>query len=124
MLVGGIDLTAGAPPVIAASGLGVIRPRVRGLWTSLYNLFGYAIGSLLGPALVGIISDSVIHTFGDAHIYSNHLEQVDLQLSRKPHPLPTMKINPDIKDIFAFKFEDFELVDYVCDAAIKAPVAV
>ena len=65
-----------------------------------------------------------IHTLGDAHIYLNHLEQVKLQLSRKPHPLPRLTINPDVSDIFEFKYEDFELLDYACDDPIRAPVAV
>jgi thymidylate synthase len=65
-----------------------------------------------------------IHTTGDTHLYLNHIEQADLQLSREPRPLPKMKINPDVKDLFAFKYEDFELVDYDPWPAIKAPVAV
>jgi len=65
-----------------------------------------------------------IHTFGDAHLYSNHLEQVKLQLSREPYPLPTMKINPAVKDIFGFKIEDFELQNYQAHPHIKAPVAI
>lgn len=65
-----------------------------------------------------------IHTLGDAHIYSNHLEQVRLQLSRDPYPLPKMKLNPEVKDIFSFKYEDFELVDYVAHPHIKGVVSV
>jgi len=65
-----------------------------------------------------------VHTFGDAHIYSNHMEQVELQLSREPRALPTMKINPEVKDIFDFKFEDFILENYDPHPGIKAKVAV
>jgi thymidylate synthase len=65
-----------------------------------------------------------VHTFGDVHLYSNHMEQAALQLSRKPYPLPRMTINPAVKDIFGFQFEDFSLKDYQSHPAIKAPVAV
>jgi thymidylate synthase len=65
-----------------------------------------------------------ILTFGDVHIYQNHMEQVQLQLTRTPFPLPTMKIDPSVKDLFAFKFEDFSLENYQSHPAIKAPVAV
>ncbi len=65
-----------------------------------------------------------VHTFGDVHLYNNHLEQAKLQLSREPYPLPTMKINPAVKDIFGFQFEDFELENYQFHPHIKAPVAV
>ena len=72
----------------------------------------------------GLQPGDFVHTLGDAHLYSNHLEQADLQLSRTPRALPTMKINPDVKDLFAFRFEDFELVGYDPDPHIKAPVAI
>ena len=62
--------------------------------------------------VTGLQTGDFVHTLGDTHIYTNHLEQVKLQLSREPRPLPQMKINPDIKDIFSFKYEDFELVNY------------
>ena len=65
-----------------------------------------------------------LHTIGDAHIYTNHLEQVDLQLTREPYPLPVMKINPDVKSIFDFKYEDFQLENYQCHPAIKGQVSV
>jgi thymidylate synthase len=65
-----------------------------------------------------------VHTFGDAHLYLNHIEQTQLQLSREAFPLPQIKINPDVNDIFGFKFEDFELLNYQAHPHIKAPVAV
>ena len=65
-----------------------------------------------------------VHTLGDAHLYSNHLEQADLQLSRKPFALPEMRLNPEVKDLFSFSFEDFELINYQSHEHIKAPVAV
>jgi thymidylate synthase len=72
----------------------------------------------------GLKAGDFVHTFGDAHLYSNHMEQTKLQLSRDPRPLPTMKINPEIKDIFAFKIEDFTLEGYDPHPPIKAPVAI
>ena len=65
-----------------------------------------------------------VHSFGDAHLYKNHFEQAQLQLTRTPFPLPQMKINSAVKDIFGFTFEDFELMNYECHPGIKAPVAV
>jgi thymidylate synthase len=65
-----------------------------------------------------------VHTLGDAHLYTNHLEQAKTQLERQPHPLPKMQINPDVKSIFGFSFEDFELLDYQSHPHIKAPVAI
>jgi thymidylate synthase len=65
-----------------------------------------------------------VHSFGDVHLYNNHFDQAELQLTRKPFPLPTMKINSDVKDIFSFNYEDFELVNYQSHPGIKAPVAV
>jgi thymidylate synthase len=72
----------------------------------------------------GLEPGDFVHTFGDAHLYSNHMDQVNEQLSRETRPLPTMKINPAVKDIFDFTFEDFEVVDYQCHPNIKAPVAI
>jgi len=74
--------------------------------------------------VTGLLPGDFVHTFGDVHIYSNHIEQVKLQLTREPFPLPVLKINPDIKNIFDFKFDDFELVDYQAHPHIKGKVAV
>lgn len=89
-----------------------------------FNIASYALLTLMLAQVCGLQPGEFIHSFGDAHIYSNHLEQVDLQLSRTPHKLPTMKINPDVHNLFDFVYDDFTLEDYVCDTAIKAPVAV
>ena len=74
--------------------------------------------------MAGLEPGDFVHTFGDAHIYANHFEQVKLQLSRIPKPMPQMKLNLNIKNIFDFKFEDFELLNYDPYPAIKAPIAV
>ena len=74
--------------------------------------------------VTGLQVGEFIHTLGDAHLYLNHLEQVELQLARAPHPLPQMKINPAVTDLFAFQYADFELVGYEPHPHIKAPVAV
>jgi thymidylate synthase len=89
-----------------------------------FNIASYALLTMMVAQVVGLKPGEFIHTFGDAHIYANHMEQARLQMTRDPKPLPTMKINPDIKDIFGFRFEDFELENYVADAHIKAVVAV
>ncbi len=89
-----------------------------------FNIASYALLTMMIAQVCELEVGDFVHTFGDAHIYSNHMEQVKLQLSRTPHKKPTMKINPDIKDINDFKMEDFELVDYVCDEPIKAVMAV
>ena len=89
-----------------------------------FNIASYALLTMMIAQVCELEVGDFVHTFGDAHIYSNHLEQVNLQLSRTPHKKPTMKINQEIKDINDFKMSDFELVDYICDEAIKAKMAV
>ena len=89
-----------------------------------FNIASYALLALMMAQVTGLEAGEFIHTFGDAHLYLNHLEQTDLQLSRDPKPLPVMVINPDIDDLFAFTFDDFELQGYDPHPHIKAPVAV
>ncbi len=89
-----------------------------------FNIASYSLLTLMMAQVTGLKPGEFIHTLGDAHLYLNHLEQARLQLSREPFPLPEMRINPAVKDIFGFRFEDFELVNYRCHPAIKAPVAV
>ncbi|GAB1233340.1 thymidylate synthase [Ferrigenium sp. UT5] len=89
-----------------------------------FNIASYALLTLMMAQVCDLQPGDFVHTFGDAHLYSNHLEQAATQLSREPRALPTMKINPDAKDIFGFKFEDFTLEGYDPHPAIKAPVAV
>ena len=89
-----------------------------------FNIASYALLTLMMAQVCGLKPGDFVHTLGDAHLYLNHLEQTRLQLSREPRTLPTMRINPEVKDIFAFKFEDFTLQGYDPHPAIKAPVAV
>ena len=89
-----------------------------------FNIASYALLTMMVAQVTGLEAGDFVHTLGDAHIYRNHFEQAQLQLTRTPKPLPKMKINPAVKDIFSFRFEDFELVGYEADSHIKAPVAV
>ena len=89
-----------------------------------FNIASYALLTMMIAQVCDLAPGDFVHTFGDAHLYLNHLEQAKLQLSREPRPLPTMKIHPEVKDLFAFRFEDFELVNYDPHPHISAPVAV
>jgi thymidylate synthase len=89
-----------------------------------FNIASYSLFTMMMAQVCGLELGNFVHTFGDVHIYNNHFEQVDLQLSRKPRSLPVMKINQKVKDIFNFKFEDFELVGYDPYPVIKAPIAI
>ena len=89
-----------------------------------FNIASYALLTMMMAQVTGLQAGDFVHTFGDAHLYLNHLEQTDLQLSREPRPLPTMRLNPDIDELLAFSFDDFELQGYDPHPHIKAPVAV
>ena len=89
-----------------------------------FNIASYALFTMMLAQVCGYQPGEFVHTFGDAHLYANHFEQARLQLSREPRALPTMWINPDVKDIFTFKFEDFRLDGYDPHPHIAAPVAV
>jgi thymidylate synthase len=89
-----------------------------------FNIASYALLTMMVAQVTGLKAGEFIHTFGDAHLYLNHVEQAREQLSRKPHPLPIMHINPEVKDIFAFRYEDFRLENYQTHPHIKAEVAV
>ena len=89
-----------------------------------FNIASYALLTMMLAQVTGYEAGDFVHTFGDAHLYLNHLEQTDLQLSREPLPLPTMKIDPDVTSIFDIRFEDFELINYQSHPHIKAPIAV
>jgi thymidylate synthase len=89
-----------------------------------FNIASYALLTLMVAQVTGLEPGDFVHTLGDAHLYLNHLEQADLQLSRQPLPLPTMRLNPAIRELSDFRYEDFELVDYQHHPHIKAPVAV
>jgi thymidylate synthase len=89
-----------------------------------FNIASYALLTQMIAQVVGLEPGDFVHTFGDAHLYSNHMEQVETQLAREPLPLPSMKLNPEVKSVFDFRYEDFELVGYEAHPHIKAPVAV
>ncbi len=89
-----------------------------------FNIASYALLLMMVAQVCDLKVGEFVHTLGDAHLYSNHLQQTDLQLSRDTFPLPEMRLNPDVKDIYNFKYDDFELLGYQCHEHIKAPVAV
>lgn len=89
-----------------------------------FNIASYALLTMMIAQVCDLQPGDFVHSFGDVHIYNNHMEQVRLQLDRAPYPLPKMRINPEAKDIFGFRYEDFQLEEYKCWPAIKAPVAV
>ena len=89
-----------------------------------FNIASYSLLTLMIARVTGLKPGEFVHTLGDAHLYMNHLEQADLQLTRQPMPPPQMKINPGVNDIFDFRYEDFELVDYRAHPSIPAPIAV
>jgi thymidylate synthase len=89
-----------------------------------FNIASYALLTMMVAQVSGLEPGEFIHTFGDVHLYNNHLDQAKLQLTRQPHPLPTLRINPEVKDLFDFTYEDFTVENYDPHPAIKAPVAV
>ena len=89
-----------------------------------FNIASYALLTMMVARVTGLKPGEFVHTFGDVHIYSNHMAQVREQLTREPFPLPTMHLNPEVTDLFAFRFEDFDLRDYQCHPKLTAPIAV
>ncbi|MFN4206300.1 MAG: thymidylate synthase [Agrobacterium albertimagni] len=89
-----------------------------------FNIASYALLTLMIAQVTGLEPGDFVHTLGDAHLYANHFDQAKLQLTRTPKALPVMKLNPDVKDLFSFAYDDFTLIGYEADASIKAPIAV
>lgn len=89
-----------------------------------FNIASYALLTMMIAQVTGLEPGDFVHTLGDAHLYANHFDQAKLQLTRTPKALPVMKLNPEVKDLFSFKYEDFTLIGYEADASIKAPIAV
>jgi len=89
-----------------------------------FNIASYALLTLMVAQVTGLQPGEFVHSLGDAHLYLNHIAQAQEQLARAPLPLPTMRLNPEVKDIFTFKFEDFTLENYQAHPSIKAPIAV
>jgi len=89
-----------------------------------FNIASYALLTMMVAQVTGLEPGDFVHSFGDVHIYSNHMTQVREQLTRKPYPLPRMVLNPEVRDLFAFRFEDFDLQDYQCHPKLTAPIAV
>ena len=89
-----------------------------------FNIASYSLLTMMVAQVCGLEARDFVHTLGDAHLYVNHLEQAELQLARDPRPLPTMHLNPEVRSIFDFKYEDFTLEDYAPHPRIKAPIAV
>jgi thymidylate synthase len=89
-----------------------------------FNIASYALLTLMMAQVCGLQPGEFIHTFGDVHLYRNHLDQARLQLTRQPYPLPQMRLNPEVRSIFGFQYEDFELLNYQAHPHIKAEVSV
>jgi len=89
-----------------------------------FNIASYSLLTMMMAQVLGYAPGDFVHTFGDVHIYANHLEQVRTQLAREPFPLPSMRINPDVRSLEDFRYEDFELLNYQCHPPIRAPIAV
>jgi len=92
--------------------------------TKPFNIASYALLTMMVAQVCELEVGDLVHTFGDAHLYSNHMEQVETQLAREPLSMPTMKLNPDVKNIFDFCFDDFELEGYKSHPGIRAPIAI